>query len=207
MTRNSWRSVRGWNHAEQRSLSENGSVSGSFLAIFRALFRALFRTLFTILFWPFIWLRGLFRTHDSDAARSTLQENPIRTNSTEDKAKIFGLGEVVDRDEKRRRILEYLLDAKQEEDEAKIKKLDPAEQSRVLLSLADEYQGRKHFYFNKFEQLCILNILHKQHNLMELDEEIEHKLNGEVSGEISKRLGEEIVEYGDFNWSMPLILF
>lgn len=57
-----------------------------------------------------------------------------------------------------------------------------------LLELADTYQSSRAFHFNRFERLCILDVLHSQHSLIKLDEEIQYNRKGDVSDETANRL-------------------
>ncbi len=70
-----------------------------------------------------------------------------------------------------------------------------------LLGLADEYQSSRAFHFNRFERLCILDILHSQHSLIKIDEEIQYIRKGDLSDETANRLHLRIQIYSQkLNW-------
>jgi hypothetical protein len=82
-----------------------------------------------------------------------------------------------ERDAQRQTILEHLrhdleLMEASKPSENLVGDLPMEEQGRRLLRLAHEYQSQRTFKFNRFEDLCILNILNAQHNLTKLDEEV-----------------------------------
>jgi hypothetical protein len=71
------------------------------------------------------------------------------------------------------------------------------EQGLRLLKLADEYQSQRTFKFNRFERLCILDLLNAQHNLTKLDEEIHYNKSG--SFETVKEIHLGIQTYGEIH--------
>jgi hypothetical protein len=104
----------------------------------------------------------------------------------------------LERDAQRQTILEYLRRDLQLSEVFKVSEnlaggLPIEEQGRRLLKLADEYQSQRTFKFNRFEGLCILNILNAQHNLTKLDEEIHFQKPWDP--EVAKRVHEGIQIY------------
>lgn len=72
-------------------------------------------------------------------------------------------------------------------------------QGARLLELADKYHFERALKFNRFERLCILNLLHAQHNLTMLDECIQYQKKGSLSAGLDQKLHQGIQIYGEYS--------
>jgi hypothetical protein len=110
------------------------------------------------------------------------------------------------REIQRMAILQYLKGDGNLQDED-TRQLHDLEQSRLLWEIASEYQTKGSFCFNRFERLSLVNILHQQHALVELDEKIQYRRNGILSKRLRNKLQRDLVEYGISFISIAINIF
>jgi hypothetical protein len=81
------------------------------------------------------------------------------------------------RQEQRRKVLDYLFENLDQGDNRCIDKdrmygLTPKEVTAELISLTEKLYEAKDYSFNLFEKLALVNVLHWQHRLIQLDEKL-----------------------------------
>jgi hypothetical protein len=79
-----------------------------------------------------------------------------------------------------------------------ITELSPEEQGARILSLADKYHSERVFKFNRFEHLCILDLLHCQHSLIQLDENVRYKTQERDTKGLNEQVHQGIQNYGKY---------
>jgi len=101
-----------------------------------------------------------------------------------------------ERQVQRQKMMSYLKKDIGNSDPGPTPELSADEQGARLLELADKYYSERTLRFNRFERLCILNLLHAQHNLTKIDERIQYEKKGNLSGDVSNDLHQGILIYG-----------
>jgi hypothetical protein len=134
---------------------------------------------------------------------SSLFSGPAATIATVSEEGLDSWVALKNRKEQRKVILEFLLAGKLHKEPGALTNYDKQEVTHDLTRLernfqlseiAKDYQKCGTYQFNRFERLSILNLLHLQHELVLLDESVEH--DGWEDG-TSERLQLKLQQYGE----------